>query len=100
MICGFKKGGVGLDDPNLTMGIIASDTRDIRQYEGRIRCTDNTIYHFVDNYCSFENHWDECCEWYEQKGAKVIITTNPYKIAMKKAPVAKCRYLKPNNTNA
>ena len=98
LICGFKKGGVGLDDPNLTMGIIASDTRDIRQYEGRIRCTNNTIYHIVDNYCSFENHWEECREWYEQKGAKVIITANPYKI-IKKASIAKRRYLKPNNTN-
>ena len=71
LVAGFKKGGVGLNDPNLTMAIIASDTKDVRQYEGRIRTTNNIIYHLVDNYRSFENHWKLCEKWYKSKGAVI-----------------------------
>lgn len=73
LVAGFKKGGVGLNDPNLTMAIIASDTKDVRQFEGRIRQTNNIIYHLVDNHRLFENHWKYCEKWYVQRGAKIEI---------------------------
>jgi len=81
LVAGFKKGGVGLNDPDLTMAIIASDTKDVRQYEGRIRTSNNIIYHLVDYYKPFQNHWEECETWYLAKGAdiKVIGTNHVYK---------------------
>ena len=71
LVAGFKKGGVGLNDPDLTMAIIASDTKDVRQYEGRIRTTNNIIYHLVDYYKPFQNHWEDCERWYSEKGAEI-----------------------------
>ena len=73
LVVGFKKGGVGLNDPNLTMAIIASDTKDVRQYEGRIRTTNNLIYHLVDDDRSFQRHWEECEKWYREKGAVIKV---------------------------
>lgn len=69
VVTGFRKGGVGLDDKLLTMAIIASDTKDVRQYEGRVRVSNNIIYHIVDNYKSFQKHYKECEKWYIEKGA-------------------------------
>lgn len=69
LVTSYKKGGVGLNDPMLDMAIIASDTKDVRQYEGRIRTINNIIYHLVDDYKPFENHFKECHEWYVNKGA-------------------------------
>ena len=71
LVAGFKKCGTGFNDPNLTMAIIASDTKDCRQYEGRIRKTNNIIYHIVDDYQSFESHWKLCEKWYKSKGAVI-----------------------------
>jgi len=76
LVAGIKKGGTGLNDPKLTMAIIASDTQDVRQYEGRIRCTNNIVYHLVDNYRTFDKHWNECRIWYEQKGADIKVIGN------------------------
>jgi superfamily II DNA or RNA helicase len=75
LVAGFKKAGVGFNDPELTMIIIASDTTDIRQFEGRCRTTDNIIYHFVDYYSSFEKHWNDanCRGHYLRKGADIIV---------------------------
>jgi len=84
IVAGFKKGGAGLNDPNLTMAIIASDTQDVRQYEGRIRTTDNIIYHLVDNYKTFENHYIECEKWYLDKGATIEILGVEHDIKNKK----------------
>jgi hypothetical protein len=72
-VAGEKKGGVGLDDPELTMLVLCSDTTDVRQYEGRLRTVNNLIYHVVDNYKPFEKHWDLCEEWYLERGAEIII---------------------------
>jgi hypothetical protein len=83
LVTSFKKGGVGLDLPSLNMAIIASDTKDVRQYEGRIRTTNNIIYHIVDKYRPFENHYEECREWYENKGG-VIYNINKYNILVKR----------------
>lgn len=73
LVAGTKKAGVGFNDPKLTMAIIASDTSDVRQYEGRIRTTDNVIYHVVDNYASFEKHYKMCEPWYLERGATIHV---------------------------
>jgi len=73
LVAGFKKGGVGLNDPKLTMAIIASDTKDSRQLEGRIRANNNILYHVVDNYKTFENHYKLCETFYVEKGAKIEV---------------------------
>lgn len=72
-VTSFKKGGVGLNMPDLTFAIIASDTSDVRQYEGRIRTTNNIIYHFVDHYEAFEKHYKVCEKWYREKGATINV---------------------------
>jgi hypothetical protein len=71
LVAGFKKGGVGLNDPQLTMAIIASDTKDARQYEGRIRTVNNVIYHLVDYYQPLHTHYKECQKFYIEKGATI-----------------------------
>lgn len=73
LVVGIKKGGVGLNDPKLTMAIIASDTKDSRQLEGRVRTNNNILYHVVDNYKTFENHYKECEAFYIEKGAKIEV---------------------------
>ncbi len=72
LIAGFKKGGVGFDDPRLTMSIIASDTSDVRQYDGRVRKTDNIIYHLVHNHNRFHEHYKKCEKSYIKKGGTII----------------------------
>ena len=72
LIAGIKKAGVGFDNPKLTMMILASYTDDVRQLEGRIRTTDNTIYHLVDNHPSFEGKWNKCEKWYKKRGATIV----------------------------
>ena len=72
LVAGLKKGGVGLNDPDLTMLILASDVTDVRQNEGRIRTTDNIVYDIVDYYKPFENHWEMRETWYESRGATII----------------------------
>ncbi len=76
LVISLKKGGTGLNDPTLTMAIIASNTKDVRQYEGRIRTTDNIIYHVVHNYSTLENHYKECATWYYRKGAEFEYKTS------------------------
>lgn len=91
VIVGCKKGGVGLNNPKLTMGIITFDTQDVRQYEGRIRVANNIIYHFVDNHPTLENHWKPCEEWYSEKGAKIIpvgVSHPKFPVQIKKKDVA------------
>lgn len=64
--CGMKKGGVGMDDPALTMEILASSAKDVRQYVGRIRQNHGTIIDIVDNHPVFEKHWKLRREFYER----------------------------------
>jgi hypothetical protein len=71
LVAGFKKGGVGMNDPKLTMAIISSATKDSRQLEGRIRTNNNKIYHLVDDYKTFEKHYLECEKYYIEKGATI-----------------------------
>lgn len=92
LVAGFKKGGVGMNDPNLTMAIIASDTKDSRQLEGRVRANNNILYHIVDNYRTFENHYSLCEAFYLEKGAKIEVIDTRGKIKNTDPPK---RYLKP-----
>jgi hypothetical protein len=39
--------------------------------EGRIRTNNNIIYHVVDDYKTFEKHYELCKKWYLQKGATI-----------------------------
>jgi hypothetical protein len=72
LVAGTKKGGVGLNDPSLTMLILASSTKDVRQFEGRIRTTNNIIYDIVDDNKTLEKHWDIREDWYEERGATIV----------------------------
>jgi len=71
LVAGPKKVGVGFDWKHLTMIIIAYDTRDVRQIEGRARRLNCTIYDIVCNYSTFENHWDIHEKWYTKRGATI-----------------------------
>ena len=72
LVIGRKKGGVGFNKADLTMGIIASDTKDVRQIEGRVRMDDCKIIHLVDDHPTLERHWEVCRKWYTQRGATFI----------------------------
>jgi len=76
LVAGTKKGGVGLNDPSLTMLILASSTKDVRQFEGRIRTTDNIIYDIVDDNRTLEKHWVERENWYIERGATIVYEGN------------------------
>ncbi len=71
LVAGISKGGVGLNDPDLTMAIIAGDKVDPRQQEGRIRQTNCIIYKIVDNHPSCEKHWKPQEEWFHSRGASI-----------------------------
>jgi len=57
----------------------------VRQYEGRIRTTDNIIYHLVDYYKPFQSHWEECEQWYSEKGAEIKVLGTKHVFKGKKA---------------
>lgn len=80
LVAGYKKAGVGFNNPDFTMAIINFDTTDIRQYEGRVRTTNNIIYHFVDKYHTFEKHWRDpnCLHFYLEKGASIKVVGEKY----------------------
>lgn len=71
LVAGMKKAGVGFNDPTLTMLIIATDSKNVKQYEGRIRTNNNIIYDVVDNYSSFESHWRIRESWYLERGGTI-----------------------------
>lgn len=71
LVAGLKKGGVGLNDPKLTMAIIASDTSNSIQFEGRLRTTNSILYHMVDDYQTLHKHYKACEKFYIEKGATV-----------------------------
>ena len=95
-VAGIAKAGVGMNDPHLTMGVICSDTSDVRQLEGRIRTNNNIIYHIVDDYKTFEKHYELCEKWYLQKGAKIeTVYAKNAKVELieKEIEVSRKRYL-------
>jgi len=71
LVAGMKKSGVGFDDSRFDMIILASDCKDVRQFEGRVRTTNNIIVDIVDNFRSFESHWKIRKEWYISRGATI-----------------------------
>lgn len=86
-----KKVGTGFDDPTLTMLILASDCKNVAQWEGRIRTTNNIIYDLVDDYGSFENHWRKHREpWYTERGATIEVIS----LRQKKSLVPSKNFLK------
>lgn len=76
MVAGIKKGGVGMNDPDLTMAIIAADSQDVRQPEGRIRKVNCIIYTIVDDHPRLETHWKEQEKWYNTRGATIRVVSH------------------------
>lgn len=76
-ICGMKKSGIGLDIPGLQVMIMASDTKDIRQIEGRMRDPNILIYDLVDNYSTLEKHWQLRKKWYTERSATITEEEGP-----------------------
>lgn len=91
-----KKVGTGFDDPTLTMLILASDCKNVAQWEGRIRTIDNIIYDLVDDYRTFENHWEKFREpWFIERGATVkVICLRERRIEKSKSLVPTKNFLK------
>lgn len=73
LVASEAKAGVGFDDPSLTMLMLLTDSTDVRQFEGRIRQTDNIVVDLVDDFPAFENHWDCREAWYLQRGATIHV---------------------------
>ena len=71
LVAGTKKAGVGFDPKGFDMLMLASDSKDVRQFEGRIRLHDNIVMDFVDNNSVLESHWKLREQWYIQRGATI-----------------------------
>ena len=71
LITTTQKGGVGLNDPKLTMLILAADMKNVKQCEGRIRTTNNIVIDIVDDYDTFERHYSLREKWYMKRGAVI-----------------------------
>lgn len=72
LVAGVKKGGVGLNDKNLTLLILGCDMTDVRQCEGRIRTTDNIVIDYRDDYYTLDAHGKKRDAWYRKRGASFI----------------------------
>ena len=100
IIAGMKKAGIGFNDPTLTMLIIATDCKNVQQYEGRIRTLNNVIYDLVDCFSTLENHWKLREKWYIQRGAEIKVIKRKELLEVKKGKFARTspakRLLKPN----
>ncbi len=75
--CGMKKGGVGMDDPAITLVILASDAKDVQQFIGRVRQSHVVIIDIVDRDYAFENHWRLRREFYKSLKAEIIGDDTP-----------------------
>ncbi len=73
LIGGIKKIGVGFNDPSRTLLILASDVKDIRQNEGRLRGYDGIIIDIVDRFPTLEKHWEFRKKWYLERGGQIEI---------------------------
>jgi superfamily II DNA or RNA helicase len=96
LVAGTKKAGIGFNDPDLTMLILANDSKDVRQYEGRLRTENCIIYDIVDDYRTFEDHSDLRDEWFIEKGAEIICVGEPKRYYSRKKKGQRQRFLKPN----
>jgi hypothetical protein len=77
LVAGIKKAGVGWNEPRLKVLYMATDVKDIRQNEGRLRTIGCTIYDIVDNFSTLEKHWGLREEWFLEKGAVIIVKNSP-----------------------
>lgn len=75
VVTGFKKGGVGFDDPDLKAAVFVDDQGDVRQYEGRVRDDNSLIIDFVDKHPTLEGsrHWGARKSWYTERGATIKV---------------------------
>ena len=71
LVAGMQKAGIGFNDPRRDMLILASDAKNVKQYEGRIRTSNNLIFDMVDNHSTLENHWKVREKWYRRRGATI-----------------------------
>ena len=56
------------------MLILASDCKNVEQWEGRIRTANNIIFDLVDSYKTYESHWDKFrMPWYTLRGAEIKV---------------------------
>ena len=70
LIGSIQKLGIGFDDETFDTLFMATDVKDVRQNEGRMRLFTGTIYDVVDNFSTFETHWVERQKWYRKRGCK------------------------------
>lgn len=77
LVSGVKKGGVGLNDPSLTMLILMCDLKDVRQCEGRIRTKNNKVLDYRHDFSTLDNHGKERDRWYAKKGATFVDLGKP-----------------------
>ena len=96
LVAGTKKAGVGFDDPTLTMMILMADCKNVEQFEGRIRTSNNIIYDFVDDFRPFENHWKLRSAWYEKRGATIEVRPRDDSCIGEERGLSKQRFLAPN----
>lgn len=72
MIGTTGKLGVGYDSDRSLL-ILECDVVDVRQYEGRIRSSGNIVIDIVDNFGTFNKHFEnERKPWYLLRGAKIV----------------------------
>uniref|UniRef100_A0A6C0LXL2 Helicase ATP-binding domain-containing protein n=1 Tax=viral metagenome TaxID=1070528 RepID=A0A6C0LXL2_9ZZZZ len=67
-----QKAGEGFNDMRLTMLILTTDSKDVRQNEGRVRNDQNVVVDLVDAFPTFEKHWELRAKWYRKRGATII----------------------------
>lgn len=73
LIASTSKAGVGFDQPGLDLLIITSDVKNVTQWEGRIRCSNNIVVDMVDDFSTLENHWKIREKWYQKRGATIKV---------------------------
>jgi len=69
LVASAQKAGVGFDNSNFTMLILAFDVKDVRQFEGRIRTNRNIVLDIVDANKTLDKHWKIRKRWYTKRGA-------------------------------
>ena len=69
LVASAQKAGVGFDNSNFTMLILAFDVKDVRQFEGRIRTNRNIVLDLVDENKTLDKHWKIRKRWYTKRGA-------------------------------
>ena len=95
LVAGMKKAGVGFNDPTLEALFQVSDTKNVRQFEGRIRTHNNIIYDYVFDNSTCEAHWKIRQRWYKRRGATIEIICRRDSTAAAEREIALTRRLVP-----